>query len=194
MKINEHELLDLNNAYNKIMTVWNLGTDEQKVLAGQIMDDITKLIKFRNRYNPENFNQKHDSLINGAKNLFMQYAAYRRGEEIEDAPEVITLNTAPENKPVCPKCKGEESPNSVESEGNNNWKCHECNTVFKAERRGGKREGAGRKPAIDKGVARKVSITLPEEQWEIIDSMIDGTNIKSLAHYFRILIMPDYAE
>lgn len=155
-QINEYDLHELNNAYNKITTVWNSGTNEQRVLAGQIMDDITKLIKFRNRYNAENFKLKHNALIDGAKNLFMQYAAYRRGEDITES-----LNTTPENK---------------------------------EDRRGGKREGAGRKPAIEKGIARKVSITLPEEQWAFIDSMIDGVNIKSLAHYFRMLAMPDSAE
>lgn len=189
-KISELELNDLNNAYNKIMTVWNLGTDEQKVLAGQIMDDITKLIKFRNRYNPENFTHKHDALIDGAKNLFMKYAAYRRGEDSGAVEE--TKNTAPENKPVCPKCQGEESPHSVESEGDGNWKCNECQTVFKPERRGGKREGAGRKSVMHNPEVRKVSITLPAEVWESIDDQISGDPyIKNLAHYFRIIVGAD---
>ena len=131
-KLTEHENFELQNAYNKITTVWNLGTDEQQILAGQIMDDITKLIKFRNKYNPENFKRKHDLLINSAKNLFMQYAAYQRGE---DASEIINLNTAPENN----------------------------NVSDRPDRRGGKREGAGRKPAMENPVVRKVSITLPKE-------------------------------
>lgn len=160
-KVNEHELLDLNNAYNKITSVWNLGTDEQRILAGQIMDDITKLIKFRNRYNPDNFNQKRDALIDGAKNLFMKYAAYRRGEDIEDVPEVTTLKTAPENN------------------------------AFKPDRRGGKREGAGRKPAMENPVVRKVSITLPKEKWDEIDQMIEVADIKSLSNYFRLMVAPE---
>jgi len=32
---------------------------------------------------------------------------------------------------VCPKCKGEESPNSVEAIGDGKYKCFECLTEFK---------------------------------------------------------------
>lgn len=42
-------------------------------------------------------------------------------------PEHLRKNES--NTPQCPKCKGEESPFSVEPEGKG-WKCHECNTVF----------------------------------------------------------------
>lgn len=159
-KINEHDNLDLQNAYNRITTVWNSGTDDQQALAGQIMDDITKLIKFRKRYNTENFNRKRDLLIDAAKKLFMEYAAYRRGD---DSPEIITLKSAPENNDVSDR----------------------------PDRRGGKREGAGRKPAMENPVVRKVSITLPKEKWDEIDQMIEVAEIKSLSNYFRLIVAPE---
>lgn len=34
---------------------------------------------------------------------------------------------------ICPKCKGEESPNSVEYIGGGKHKCFECQTEFKRE-------------------------------------------------------------
>lgn len=35
-----------------------------------------------------------------------------------------------DDKPECPKCKGEESPHSVEKIKNNTWICHECRTEW----------------------------------------------------------------
>lgn len=39
------------------------------------------------------------------------------------------------NKPICPKCNGEESYNSKDLLDNGNWKCHECQTEFAPEER-----------------------------------------------------------
>lgn len=52
------------------------------------------------------------------------------------------------------------------------------------ERRGGKRHGAGRK-AI--GIKKPVMITLPQEDWEMIDSLISSGEYKGYADYFRTL-------
>ncbi len=49
---------------------------------------------------------------------------------------------------------------------------------------GGVREGAGRKRI---GVKRPVSITLPKEDWEQIDRLIESGHCKSYAEYFRTL-------
>lgn len=48
--------------------------------------------------------------------------------------------------------------------------------------RGGARPGAGRPRT---GTPRKVSITLPDEEWERIDQLISSGQIKSLSDYFR---------
>lgn len=48
--------------------------------------------------------------------------------------------------------------------------------------RGGKRKDAGRKPI---GVQRMVKITLPEESWTEIESMIEKGELKSFSDYFR---------
>jgi len=51
------------------------------------------------------------------------------------------------------------------------------------DRRGGKREGAGR-PAI--GTSKKITITLPDEMWEAIER---NKGDESMAAYFRQAIM-----
>jgi hypothetical protein len=50
--------------------------------------------------------------------------------------------------------------------------------------RGGKREGAGRKKM---GLSKKVTITLPEEEWEEISEMIKNGHAGSLSEYFRLI-------
>lgn len=52
--------------------------------------------------------------------------------------------------------------------------------------RGGRRAGAGRKSI---GLKKPVSITLPEEVWNEIDSLIQGEKYRSYADYFRSLIL-----
>lgn len=53
-------------------------------------------------------------------------------------------------------------------------------------KRGGKREGAGRK---SKGVKKVVSIVLPQKAWDSIDNLIqEGGDIKSYGQYFRVLV------
>lgn len=52
------------------------------------------------------------------------------------------------------------------------------------ERRGGKREGAGRKSI---GIKKPVMITLPQEDWDTIDSLISSGQYKGYADYFRTL-------
>lgn len=168
-------VMELQHAYNRITTVWNLGTDEQRVLAGQLMDDIVKVMKFSKRYKPDNFARKSEELINAAKKLFEAYAAYRRGE---NESEIIKLIDAPENK--------QEMTQSI-SRTKKEPKIKEGQVTLSL--RGGKREGAGRK-AI--GVTRKVSITLSEEIWASIDEQIAADpNIKNLAHYFRLSVGGD---
>lgn len=48
--------------------------------------------------------------------------------------------------------------------------------------RGGARKHAGR-PRI--GVARALKITLPQEEWERIDRMVEDGQVRSQAEYFR---------
>jgi hypothetical protein len=50
--------------------------------------------------------------------------------------------------------------------------------------RGGRRSGAGRKPD---GVTMKVSITLPEEDWDHINQSIERKDADSKSDYFRKL-------
>jgi hypothetical protein len=50
--------------------------------------------------------------------------------------------------------------------------------------RGGKRAGAGRKKM---GVSKKVTITLPEVEWEEISEMIKNGHASSLSEYFRLV-------
>lgn len=49
---------------------------------------------------------------------------------------------------------------------------------------GGRREGAGRKKIGD---SRKLSMTLPKEEWERIDEGIANGHFASIADYFRQL-------
>ncbi|WP_375102224.1 hypothetical protein ACDZ28_00035 (plasmid) [Paenibacillus sp. RS8] len=48
--------------------------------------------------------------------------------------------------------------------------------------RGGARPGAGRKSL---GVKRKISIVLPQEDWDYIDSLVAEKKCASVAEYFR---------
>lgn len=49
---------------------------------------------------------------------------------------------------------------------------------------GGKREGAGRKGI---GTTRKVSISLPDMEWLLLDDLLKSGTIKNLSEYFRNL-------
>jgi hypothetical protein len=49
--------------------------------------------------------------------------------------------------------------------------------------RGGKREGAGSKTSI--GITKKVSVTLPEEEWIKINKWIECGKFHSYSEYFR---------
>lgn len=54
----------------------------------------------------------------------------------------------------------------------------------KVEKRGGKRAGSGR-PSL--GVKKPVMITLPQEDWNMIDARIAAGEYKGYADYFRSL-------
>lgn len=54
----------------------------------------------------------------------------------------------------------------------------------KVEKRGGKRAGSGR-PSL--GVKKPVMITLPQEEWNMIDARIAAGEYKGYADYFRSL-------
>lgn len=191
----------LHNAYSQVTTVWNLGSDEQRVLADQIMNDITKLLKFAKRYKPDNFSRKYEILINGAKDLCAAYKEYKSKQASDYEQflakydnEIAALIKEQEVLASTTNDLIEQKSNVVEvvqMEEMNNAPKKQKEGQVTLSLRGGKREGAGRKPVIDKGIVRKVSITLPQEQWDIIDNMIDGVEIKSVAQYFRMLVMPD---
>lgn len=57
---------------------------------------------------------------------------------------------------------------------------------IKKSGRGGPRPGSGRPSVGPKPVVRKVSITLPQEEWDKIDANLGGTK---LAEYFRDLVL-----
>lgn len=61
----------------------------------------------------------------------------------------------------------------------------------KVSKRGGSRQGAGRKSL---GIKRPVTITLPEDVWKEIENqlIINGGNYKSYAEYFRRLVLGQY--
>lgn len=80
-------------------------------------------------------------------------------------------------KPMCTKCKGDESPHSVEPLDSPYWICHECLTVFKNSKIG--------RPSI--GKSRPVKITLSDSDWEHIDKLVETGRVKSYAEYFRDL-------
>ncbi|MEE4580557.1 hypothetical protein [Paenibacillus polymyxa] len=58
----------------------------------------------------------------------------------------------------------------------------------KVEKRGGARKGAGRKSL---GIKKSVTITLPQERWDEIDSLIKNGKFKSYPDYFRHLDSQD---
>ncbi|MFT9370112.1 hypothetical protein [Paenibacillus polymyxa] len=58
----------------------------------------------------------------------------------------------------------------------------------KVEKRGGARKGAGRKSL---GIKKSVTITLPQERWDEIDSLIKNGKFKSSPDYFRHLDSKD---
>ncbi|AJE54162.1 hypothetical protein [Paenibacillus polymyxa] len=80
-------------------------------------------------------------------------------------------------KPTCTKCKGSESPSSVERLNAGYWICHECLTVFKNSKIG--------RPTI--GKPRQVKITLPDSDWQHIEALIASGRVASYAEYFRDL-------
>lgn len=49
-------------------------------------------------------------------------------EELKTEFNVQTVD----DKPECPKCKGEESPHSVEKINDTTWKCYECHSEWGA--------------------------------------------------------------
>lgn len=51
-------------------------------------------------------------------------------------------------------------------------------------KRGGVRPGAGRKRIGEK---RQISITLPDQEWEMIDRMVEVGQYGSYSEYFRTL-------
>ncbi len=53
---------------------------------------------------------------------------------------------------------------------------------MKLEMRGGARKGAGRP---SKGIKKPVSITIPKEEWDLIDKCIAEGHYKTYADYFR---------
>lgn len=53
---------------------------------------------------------------------------------------------------------------------------------------GGAREGAGRKKI---GESRALRITLPKEEWEVIDKIVEQGGASSLSDYFRRLSIHD---
>lgn len=80
------------------------------------------------------------------------------------------------DKPQCLKCKGVESPHSIEKVDENYWKCFECGTIFKPV-------GPIGRPSL--GVTKKVSVTLREEDWEKIQELIQNGHAASFSDYFR---------
>lgn len=58
------------------------------------------------------------------------------------------------------------------------------------QKHGGKREGAGRKSMP--GTRRSFSVTLPDEKWAEIDTLIQNQSYSSLADYFRSLAIHEY--
>lgn len=57
--------------------------------------------------------------------------------------------------------------------------------------RGGARPGSGRKPLSDKPmVNRSVNLSLPEENWPLLDRYLERNNL-DLAAYLRTLVMND---
>lgn len=50
-------------------------------------------------------------------------------EELRAEFNITNPDGQPDDKPQCPKCKGEESYYSVEKY-NNRWKCHECHSEW----------------------------------------------------------------
>ncbi|WP_068505855.1 hypothetical protein [Paenibacillus kribbensis] len=55
---------------------------------------------------------------------------------------------------------------------------------FHSKNYGGARPGSGRKKI---GTSKRLSITLPDERWEHIDSLIASGRVASYADYFREL-------
>lgn len=62
---------------------------------------------------------------------------------------------------------------------------------FNYRRQGGAREGAGR-PKIGKG--RGVKITLPEKEWDRVESLIKEGHASSIGDYFRQLHEAQWEE
>ncbi|MDY8049656.1 transcriptional regulator [Paenibacillus polymyxa] len=56
--------------------------------------------------------------------------------------------------------------------------------LFHSKNYGGAREGAGRKKI---GTSRALRITLPDEEWERIDSLIAAGQASNMSEYFRLL-------
>lgn len=91
---------------------------------GKIEDYITKLrirkTVLKNQLGQKEFENRKDFILGEIK------ATELILEELKAEFGVITPD---DEKPQCPKCKGEESSHSIEKE-KNGWKCHECGTKF----------------------------------------------------------------
>ncbi|NMP10562.1 hypothetical protein [Paenibacillus polymyxa] len=136
----------------------------QKQRVDKLMDEIVRLRKGQGRMKYINYIKRCEKAI-------------ADGETIVNAFEV-EISTWPDRElyTLFPSPKAKE-----------NHLINEPEIKEEISRRGGKRKGAGRKPIGEKPVVRKVSITLPQEEWDRIDKLIDGAKFKNLAHYFRVL-------
>ncbi|MEK4141785.1 hypothetical protein NST48_12600 [Paenibacillus sp. FSL M7-0547] len=163
----EHKL---DVAYSLMTKVVHSSRLPLKQSADRLMDSIMRLKKNLFRYKADNLLKKGTEIISEVKSLYLVFLT-TIDYEINDDYARKVLNIEPKikiNEPIEP-IPNEEVKDHTSKKG-----------------RGGVRVGAGRK-AI--GVTRKVSITLPQEQWDIIDKMIDGAEIKNIAHYFRLMAM-----
>ncbi|MGG4217282.1 hypothetical protein ABEW32_03510 [Paenibacillus jamilae] len=137
----------------------------QKQRVDKLMGEIIRLRKGQGRMKYLNYIKRCEKAISDGETIVNAFEV-----EISTWPdrELYTLFPAPKAK--------EENHLKNEPE-----------IKEEISRRGGKRKGAGRKPIGKKPVVRKVSITLPQEEWDRIDGLIDGAKFKNLAHYFREL-------
>lgn len=191
---------ELHAVYHRLDVVLKNGATDQRALANQLMDDIVKVLKFANRYKVENLKVKTDDMTAAAKKLCDDYIVWREQQQSEydrlvaeyDDSIAVLAEEQEQLKPPANDLVEHKSnvAEVVKMEEMNNAPKNQSEGQVILSLRGGKREGSGRKPVIEKGVVRKVSITLPAEEWEWIDELLKANEYRgkiSLAKYFHDL-------
>ncbi|SYX84591.1 hypothetical protein [Paenibacillus alvei] len=139
----------------------------------QLMDEILKIKKAASRKSikPVNFVKRCNAVIS----LYNAYEA----EFCRDKERMQWV------QPYRGELKKNVQFNLTEANQENELKKNvDINVDVIKKKRGGARKGAGRKSI---GVKKPVTISMPQSEWDEIDSLIQSGEFQSYADYFRTL-------